>query len=104
MCIPWVLYYKTQCVMFSMPMVTFSSVLTDMVNTVKPDERAVMTYVSSYYHAFTSSQKVCESLRNTTYTVLTDMICKAICSDVRIVPISNKNSCNSCNRHFVSLC
>ncbi|XP_027038747.1 alpha-actinin-like [Pocillopora damicornis] len=29
----------------------------DMVNTVKPDERAVMTYVSSYYHAFTSSQK-----------------------------------------------
>lgn len=29
-----------------------------MVNTAKPDERAVMTYVSSYYHAFTSSQKV----------------------------------------------
>lgn len=29
----------------------------DMVNTAKPDERAVMTYVSSYYHAFTSSQK-----------------------------------------------
>ena len=24
----------------------------DMVNTVKPDERAVMTYVSCYYHAF----------------------------------------------------
>ncbi|XP_073248143.1 alpha-actinin-1-like [Porites lutea] len=29
----------------------------DMVNQEKPDERAVMTYVSSYYHAFTSSQK-----------------------------------------------
>lgn len=37
------------------------SFLTDMVNTAKPDERAVMTYVSSYYHAFTSSQKVISS-------------------------------------------
>lgn len=30
----------------------------DMVNQVKPDERAVMTYVSCYYHAFSSSQQV----------------------------------------------
>lgn len=29
----------------------------DMVNQVKPDERAVMTYVSCYYHAFSSSQQ-----------------------------------------------
>ncbi|XP_014664565.1 PREDICTED: alpha-actinin, sarcomeric-like isoform X1 [Priapulus caudatus] len=29
----------------------------DMVNTVKPDERAVMTYVSCYYHAFAGAQK-----------------------------------------------
>eukprot|EP00795_Rhopilema_esculentum_P003339 gene3339-1688_t len=28
----------------------------DMVANVKPDERAVMTYVSCYYHAFSSSQ------------------------------------------------
>lgn len=28
----------------------------DMVNQVKPDERAVMTYVSCYYHAFASNQ------------------------------------------------
>jgi len=28
----------------------------DMVESVKPDERAVMTYVSCYYHAFSSSQ------------------------------------------------
>lgn len=28
----------------------------DMVQNVKPDERAVMTYVSCYYHAFSSSQ------------------------------------------------
>ena len=30
----------------------------DMVASVKPDERAVMTYVSCYYHAFSSSQAV----------------------------------------------
>lgn len=29
----------------------------EMVSMEKPDARAVMTYVSSYYHAFTSSQK-----------------------------------------------
>ncbi|XP_062502461.1 alpha-actinin-like [Corticium candelabrum] len=28
----------------------------DIVGTTKPDERAIMTYVSSYYHAFSSSQ------------------------------------------------
>ncbi|RWS21109.1 Alpha-actinin: sarcomeric-like protein, partial [Leptotrombidium deliense] len=30
----------------------------DMVNTVKPDERAVMTYVSCYYHAFQGAHQV----------------------------------------------
>ena len=29
-----------------------------MASMEKPDERAVMTYVSSYYHAFSSSQQV----------------------------------------------
>jgi len=29
----------------------------DIHETVKPDERAIMTYVSSYYHAFSSSQE-----------------------------------------------
>lgn len=29
----------------------------DMVNSVKPDERSVMAYVSSYYHAFSGAQK-----------------------------------------------
>jgi len=33
-----------------------------MVNQVKPDERAVMTYVSCYYHAFSSSQQVLQCL------------------------------------------
>ncbi|RXM31018.1 hypothetical protein EOD39_7370 [Acipenser ruthenus] len=29
----------------------------DLVNTARPDERAVMTYVSCYYHAFAGAQK-----------------------------------------------
>lgn len=28
-----------------------------MVNSAKPDERSVMAYVSSYYHAFSGAQK-----------------------------------------------
>lgn len=32
-----------------------SPFLPDIHNTPKPDERAIMTYVSSYYHAFSSS-------------------------------------------------
>lgn len=30
----------------------------DLQNTALPDERAVMTYVSSYYHCFSGAQKV----------------------------------------------
>jgi len=30
----------------------------DMVNSIKPDERSVMTYVSAYYHAFAGAQQV----------------------------------------------
>lgn len=37
-------------------------VLTEMVNMIKPDERAVMTYVSCYYHAFQGAQQVWHSL------------------------------------------
>ena len=29
----------------------------DMVNSAKPDERSVMTYVSAYYHAFSGAQQ-----------------------------------------------
>lgn len=29
----------------------------DMINTIKPDERSVMAYVSSYYHAFSGAQQ-----------------------------------------------
>lgn len=42
----------------------------DMVNTPKPDERAVMTYVSCYYHAFqgaqqaeTAANRICKVLK-----------------------------------------
>jgi len=34
-----------------------------MVNSVKPDERSVMTYVSAYYHAFAGAQQVSGILR-----------------------------------------
>ncbi|CAL8092294.1 unnamed protein product [Calicophoron daubneyi] len=41
----------------------------DMVNTVRPDERSVMTYVAAYYHAFAGSQKA-ESAANRISKVL----------------------------------
>ena len=31
----------------------------DMTRTVKPDEKSVITYVSSYYHCFSGKQRVC---------------------------------------------
>ena len=37
----------------------------DIHETVKPDERAIMTYVSSYYHAFSSSQEAWNSIKCT---------------------------------------
>lgn len=46
----------------------FDCVFLDMRNTAMPDERAVMTYVSSYYHCFSGAQKVCvKSLAKTNY-------------------------------------
>jgi len=33
-----------------------------MVNSAKPDERSVMAYVSSYYHAFSGAQQVCNRI------------------------------------------
>ena len=32
-------------------------VCVDMLSSIKPDEKAVMTYVSSFYHAFSSTQQ-----------------------------------------------
>lgn len=38
---------------------TFNNLkITDLINTPKPDERAIMTYVSCYYHAFQGAQQV----------------------------------------------
>ena len=39
-----------------------------MVNNVKPDERSVMAYVSSYYHAFSGAQQVRRLLLPRKYT------------------------------------
>lgn len=46
----------------------YSPNTTDLKNTAMPDERAVMTYVSSYYHCFSGAQKVCPFFA---FTVLT---------------------------------
>lgn len=32
----------------------------DIVNTPKPDEKAIMTYVSCFYHAFAGAEQVSE--------------------------------------------
>lgn len=37
---------------------TVKSLISDLINTPKPDERAIMTYVSCYYHAFQGAQQV----------------------------------------------
>ena len=38
----------------------------DLAASAMPDDRAIMTYVSSYYHTFAGAQKVC-ILTNYTY-------------------------------------
>ena len=55
----------TRCVRSSDCHVVFNRVvlLSDMVNSVKPDERSVMAYVSSYYHAFSGAQQVSPNLK-----------------------------------------
>lgn len=40
------------------PSLNPSGSLADIVNTARPDEKAIMTYVSSFYHAFSGAQKV----------------------------------------------
>ena len=35
----------------------------DLIEVAKPDERAIMTYVSCYYHAFSGQQKVIQHKR-----------------------------------------
>lgn len=42
-----------------MPLCCF---LPDIVNTPKPDEKAIMTYVSCFYHAFAGAEQVKEGL------------------------------------------
>lgn len=46
--------YLYVCVFITM----VSPRLVDIVNTARPDEKAIMTYVSSFYHAFSGAQKV----------------------------------------------
>lgn len=57
--------------------------LTDMVNNAKPDERSVMAYVSSYYHAFSGAQKVSIfALRNEIVCAASHAFSKIFCSSL----------------------
>lgn len=52
---------KKKNIIFAMMCVLFcylTLLFIDLQNTAMPDERAVMTYVSSYYHCFSGAQKV----------------------------------------------
>lgn len=51
-----VFFYLIWVCFFAYFSMSFSDI--DLQNTAMPDERAVMTYVSSYYHCFSGAQKV----------------------------------------------
>lgn len=53
-------YSSSVCVFVS---VLFFSLPSDIVNTPKPDERAIMTYVSCFYHAFAGAEQVFNTCR-----------------------------------------
>ena len=40
-----------------------------MISSAKPDERAVITYVSSYYHTFAGAQKVINASNKNNFTL-----------------------------------
>lgn len=44
--------------LFLRPWLFFHLNTTDIINTPKPDERAIMTYVSCFYHAFAGAEQV----------------------------------------------
>lgn len=48
--------FSPPCPCFFSPFLPVSCA--DIVSTLRPDEKAVMTYVSCYYHAFSGKQKV----------------------------------------------
>lgn len=57
----YAVFYSVLSSLPSFPPSPFSCSLfpwTDIVSTLRPDEKAVMTYVSCYYHAFSGKQKV----------------------------------------------
>lgn len=42
----------------------------DIISTLRPDEKAVMTYVSCYYHAFSGKQKVRNGKKKSLETII----------------------------------
>lgn len=53
---------------FLSPLLCPSVPWADIISTLRPDEKAVMTYVSCYYHAFSGKQKVRTEKKKTTIT------------------------------------
>lgn len=49
---------RLACICVCVRVFLTSSPPVDIVNTARPDEKAIMTYVSSFYHAFSGAQKV----------------------------------------------
>lgn len=50
---------RPSCVFHSLlPLSLSLSLCADIVGTLRPDEKAIMTYVSCFYHAFSGAQKV----------------------------------------------
>lgn len=39
-------------------MINYDAISIDIKSSLKPDEKAIMTYVSSYYHTFANAQQV----------------------------------------------
>lgn len=57
---PFCLCTLLLCISVLCPLPLSSVPWADIISTLRPDEKAIMTYVSCYYHAFSGKQKVRE--------------------------------------------
>lgn len=58
LCFYLFILFSTPRISFFFFLFSFLPDLVDIVNTPKPDERAIMTYVSCFYHAFAGAEQV----------------------------------------------
>uniref|UniRef100_A0A8C8CP92 Actinin alpha 4 n=1 Tax=Oncorhynchus tshawytscha TaxID=74940 RepID=A0A8C8CP92_ONCTS len=64
----------------------------DIVGTLRPDEKAIMTYVSCFYHAFSGAQKVSTA---TTPPLTPDLLHVSVCLSVRTLYPHHTSVCLS---------